>query len=147
MYCSLPGSSLHEVLQARILEWVISVARTCSESRVEKNTNLLLQIIFIKYFISIKSDVKNEKYIYVSAFQNIHTSGRYCSIWMCVCVCVCVSVCLCLCVCVWERERYTERTIFKVKSGEGNWERKFNVENTNLPNKMLHLTRIQRKEY
>lgn len=56
--------------------------------------------------------------------------------------CVCV---LCVCVCV--RERYTERAIFRVKKGEGNWEGKFSIENTNLPNKMLNFTRIQRNEY
>ena len=58
--------------------------------------------------------------------------------------CVCV---LYVYVCVGQRERYPGRAIFRVKNEEGNWESKFSIENTNLPNKKLNLTRIQRNEY
>ena len=42
MDCSLPGSSVHEILQARLLEWVaISFSRGSSQTRIEPGSPAL----------------------------------------------------------------------------------------------------------
>ena len=46
-----------------------------------------------------------------------------------------------------QRDIHRERAIFSVRNGEGNWESKFSIKDTNLTNKMLNLTRNQRNEY
>ena len=73
--CSLPGSSVHGILQARILQWV-----TISFSRGSSQTT----------FLSWVSCVGRRILYHLSHQGSPH---------MYVCVCVCVSVCVCVCIC------------------------------------------------
>ena len=65
MDCSLPGSSVHGILQARILEWLA---------------------------VSSSSEVLLFKFLWLLPRSQQHIVFLYCLV--CVCVCVCVSVCV-----------------------------------------------------
>ena len=84
--CSPPGSSVHEILQARVLEWVVMPSsREYSHPGIEP-TSLMS---------------------HVPLAPPGKCSERYICVCVCVCVCVCIStytytyihVCGCVCVC------------------------------------------------
>ena len=79
MDCSLPGSSVHGIFQARILEWVaISFSRGSSRPRDRACISFISCI--------------GRQVLY-------HCTGEV--IYMCVCVCVCVCVCMNVCRLPW----------------------------------------------
>ena len=82
MDCSPPGSSVHGILQARILEWV-----AMPSSRRSSQPRDLTQVSHI-----------------AGRFFTIWTTREaqeYCSGYVYICVCVCVCVCVCMCVCIY----------------------------------------------
>ena len=92
MDCNLPGSSVHGILQARILEWVaLAFSRESSQPR-DRTQFPTLQAYALTSTLNKAS----------CQFQ-----GK------CVCVCVCVSVCLCVHI---EREISAEKKLFRVPS-------------------------------
>ena len=73
MDCSPPGSSVHEILQARILEWVaMPFSRGSSQPRDQTQVSCITGGFFTVW-------ATRKAHIY------IHT-------WVCVCVCVCVCI-------------------------------------------------------
>ena len=103
MDCSLPGSSVHVIFQARILEWVAissfkgfswprdwtQVSRTASKfftvwasREASKWANLgLISIFTLAYSLSLSLSLSIYIYIYI-----------YMYVYICVCVCVCVYI-------------------------------------------------------
>ena len=82
MYSSLPGSSVHWIFQARILEWVaISYSRGIFLTW-GSNPHLL-------HLLHWHADS-------LSLYPCLHTVYIYIYIYICVCVCVCVCVYVCM---------------------------------------------------
>ena len=46
MDCSLPGSSVHGIFQARVLEWVV----TAFSGKLGYDTAIMLRLLFVKWY-------------------------------------------------------------------------------------------------
>ena len=69
MDCSLPGSSIHGILQARILEWVaISFSRGSSQPRDRTKVSRIAGRRFILW--ATKEALKNQKYCFITCPRN-----------------------------------------------------------------------------
>ena len=113
MDCSPPGSSVHGILQARILEWVaIPFSRASSLPRDWTQISCIAGGFFTTWA------TKTSSYWFKFLGRDDMVQRQW--IWS-ACVHICVSVCtyirsdecMCIyvytCVCVWERERERER--------------------------------------
>ena len=104
MNCSLPGSSIHGILQAGILEWVAMPSSRGSSQPGIKPASPALQadsllpepslklIIYICTYIYMYIHTHTHIYIHIRVYvyEYIHKS-------ICVCVCVCVYIHLYIC--------------------------------------------------
>ena len=64
--CSLPGSSVHEILQARILEWVARSPgdlSTLSDVPVNPDTSLKSGTLMMPFLTVIPASLRNEESI------------------------------------------------------------------------------------
>ena len=80
MDCSLPGSSVHGILQARILVWVaISFSRKSFRPREPRSPELLVD--------SLLTELPGKPNVRRWFLKKLNTDEHLC---VCVCVCVCV---------------------------------------------------------
>ena len=76
MNCSPPGSSVHGILQARILEWVaISFSRGSSQPRV-RHTSLAFPALAGRFFTTV-SPRKPQIYTYVCIYTYVFTHNLF----------------------------------------------------------------------
>ena len=85
MDCSPPGSSVHRISQARILEWV-AIPSSRGSSRPRDQTYCRLHCQWILYY-SATREAKKNVCTYLSIYTHILTLLNS----MCVCVCVCTQ--------------------------------------------------------
>ena len=110
MDCSSPGSSVHGILQARILEWV---AIAFSGDLSDKGSNpALLHCRQILYHLRHQGNprflIKNgpwHSYPYHYRQNSLERHKLKSDFTACVCVSVCVCVCDCVCVCACTHAR------------------------------------------
>ena len=107
--CSPPGSSVHRILQARILEWVaMSSSRRASQPRDQTQISCIVGRFFTIWTtreVPRHALEQNLKYTILGVpWQSLD------SVCVFVCVCVCAEsecpVCVCVCVC-WVRMPWT----------------------------------------
>ena len=107
MDCSPPGTSVHEISQARILEWVaISFSRASSQPRGQTRVSCTAGRFFTSWATreawTIKVCIKMGESTVVFEEHSSHISPQ-------ISLCSWTTICVCVCVCVWERERERER--------------------------------------
>ena len=104
MDCSLPDSSVHGILQARILEWVaIPFSRGSSDPEI-KHMFPALRAVFLS--LSHQGRPKPKMGLLLICSPSEKEAPK-----LCVCVCVFTRMCTCTCThaYVCDRERLTER--------------------------------------
>ena len=74
MNCSLPGSSVHGILQARILEWVACVLlqRTLLTQGSSPDLFHLLQLEGAFFTTSATWEAPTQLYTYIKTDENVH---------------------------------------------------------------------------
>ena len=110
MDCSLPGSSVYGIFQARILEWItISFSRGSCRSRNRTQVFCIAGRLFadwaMKEALLLLPVIKIHTYIHT--IQNLLGENNR---GLCVCVCVCACACVCVCryvhthahTCIWS---------------------------------------------
>ena len=103
MDCSPPGSSVHGILQARVLEWIaISFSREYSWLRIKLGSPVSRGILYPLTHRRSPDNIYRLilcRHNFLLAYKHIMCT----CVFACVCVCVCVSMCvhphMCLSVC------------------------------------------------
>ena len=95
MNCNLPDSSVHEILQARILEWVAMPSpRNLSDPRT-KPACLMSASLSGVFFTTSATQEANSSGNYIQYSVINHSEKEY-EKNVCVCVCVCVYIYICI---------------------------------------------------
>ena len=85
MGCSLPGSSVHRILQARTLEWIA----------ISFSKSMYISMKILKVYLCYFKIILHTTSLCISHFDEVKSkdnSKLHIYIYVCVCVCVCVCV-------------------------------------------------------
>ena len=98
MACSLPGSSVHGILQARILKWIaVPASRASSWPRDGTHAS---SISYIGRWILYHLGKSLSMLLQMTEFPFFLMAEWYSTVCVCYPLCIYVYICVCVCVCV-----------------------------------------------